>query len=226
MAKFCTKCGKETVDGVCPDCKEVKTEVVATESVDIKQSFMDCLEVVKGIFTKPFDTIKSFVADNKFVTGIILIILTALSGGIYRLAGLKIAANDFYEPEYLKEFMTTFVTDVAEYALIAFVGYLVVTMLFKGTATIKEMLSAVGVSLAVVLLVNLLNSILIFVDIDVVQDYIMGYIFSFGTFMNILLLSLGIYQASKMDKNKLFISVTSIMIFSTIVIDIFNKLFN
>ena len=27
MAKFCTKCGSEMVDGKCPNCKEVKKAV-------------------------------------------------------------------------------------------------------------------------------------------------------------------------------------------------------
>lgn len=248
MAKFCTKCGSEMVDGKCPKCKEVKEEVVVatTGTVDVKQSFMDCLEVLKGIFTKPFEVIKKFVVDNKFVTGIILVVMAAISSGIYKMAELKnpgamtssgkIDINDFTsllgsglsgnEPEYLKEFMTTFVTSLAEYALIAVIGYLVVSKLFKGSASIKEMISAVGVSLVLVIVANLLNSILSFVDAEVVQRYIIGYITSFASIIKTLVLAGGVYQAAKIDKNKLFVSVASIMIFSTVVIDICNKLFN
>lgn len=254
MAKFCTKCGKETVDGVCPDCKETKTvaaTVAATngEAVDVKQSFMDCLEVLKGIFTKPFDVIKSFVVDNKFVTGIIMVVLAALSSGLYKIATLKnmyssSSASSFNEsdlssmissalsgdlnaaaePEYLKEFFTTFATNLAEYALLAVLGYVVVSKLFKGTASIKEMISAVGVSLAVVLVANLLNSILVFVDAEFV-GYVRSYVATFASITSTLVLAGGVYQAAKLDKNKLFVSVASMSIFATAVMDIVDKLF-
>lgn len=247
MAKFCTKCGKETVDGVCQNCKDVApTVAVATsEAVDVKQSFMDCLEVLKGIFTKPFDVIKSFVVDNKFVTGIILVVFAALSSGIYKMAELKnpgamtssgkIDINDFSsllgsglsgnEPEYLKEFFTTFVTNLAEYALLAVLGYVVVSKLFKGSASIKEMISAVGVSLVVIVVANLLNSVLSFVDAEVVQRYIIGYITSFASITSTLILAGGVYQAAKIDKNKLFVSIASMSIFATAVIDVIDKIF-
>ena len=166
MAKFCTKCGSEMVDEKCPKCKDVKKEVVVTttEAIDVKQSFMDCLEVLKGIFTKPFDVIKKFVVENKFVSGIIMVVMAALSTGIYKIATLKnmyssTSASSFNEgdlsslfssalsgdlgvkePEYLKEFFTTFATNLAEYALLAVLGYVVVSKLFKGSASIKEMI--------------------------------------------------------------------------------------
>ena len=92
MAKFCTKCGSEMVDGKCPKCKDVKKEevvVATTGSVDVKQSFMDCLNVIKGIFTKPFEVIEKFVTENKFITGIIMAVIAAVSTGLYKIATLK-----------------------------------------------------------------------------------------------------------------------------------------
>ena len=252
MAKFCTKCGSEMVDGKCPNCKEAKVEVaVATtgEGVDFKQSCKDCLEVVKGIFTKPFDVIKSFVCENKYVAGIIMIVITALSSGLYKIATLKniyssSSASSFNtsdlssllssalsgdlstkEPEYLKEFMTTFATNLVEYALIALLGYLVISKLFKGKASIKEMLTAVGVSLAVVLVANLLNSILVFVDAEF-MGYIRSYIATFASITSILVLAGAVNQVAGIDKNKLFVSVASMSIFATAVMDIVQKLFD
>ena len=252
MAKFCTKCGSEMVDGKCPKCKDVKKEVVVatTESVDVKQSFMDCLEVLKGIFTKPFDVIKKFVVENKFVSGIIMVVMAALSTGIYKIATLKnmyssSSASSFNEndlssmissalsgdlkataePEYLKEFFTTFATNLAEYALLAVLGYVVVSKLFKGSASIKEMISAVGVSLAVVLVANLLNSILVFVDAEFI-GYVRSYVATFASITSTLVLAGGVYQAAKLDKNKLFLSVALMSIFATAVMDIVDKLFN
>ena len=96
MAKFCTKCGKKLEEGQVCDCsKTVKQETTvvtntnANTGADIKESCMDCVNVFKNIFTKPFDAIKAFVCENKFVAGIIMIVLAALSTGLYKIATLK-----------------------------------------------------------------------------------------------------------------------------------------
>lgn len=252
MAKFCTKCGSELVDGKCPKCKntkEEKVEVVENTPVDVKQGFIDCLDVLKNIFTKPFDAIKSFVCENKFVAGIIMIVVSALTTGIYKLATLKnlyssksadsFNANDFYdllgsalsgetpnaEPEYLKEFLTTFVTNLAEYALIVVIGYLIISKLFKGTASIKEMIQTVAISLTVVIVANLLNSILVFIDGEFVAN-LRVYVASFASILSTLILYGSVKQVAGIDQNKLFVSIASMSVFATIVIDIFQKLFN
>lgn len=250
MAKFCTKCGSELKDGKCPNCKEVKEVVVTTEGTDIKQSFMDCLEVFKGIFTKPIEVIKSFVLENKFIAGIIMIVMAAISSGLYKIATLKNMysssspdafnssdLSDLFssalsgdlsalaEPDYLKEFMTSFATNLAEYALIAVLGYLVISKLFKGTASIKEMLAAVGVAVSVVLVANLLNSVLVFVDAEI-MGYIRTYIASFATITSTLVLCGAVNQVAGIDKNKLFMSVASMSVLATAVMDIVQKLFD
>ena len=50
MAKFCTKCGKKLEEGKTCDCE--KTTVVNNNMVN------DYMEVLKGMFTKPLDTMK------------------------------------------------------------------------------------------------------------------------------------------------------------------------
>jgi hypothetical protein len=252
MAKFCTKCGSELVDGKCPKCKEEKSttkEVVEVEAVDMKESFMDCLGILKKIFVKPIETVKEFVVENKFVTGIIMIVLTAIASGLNKIATLKsmygassgsrFNANDLSDyinsalsggsfgpakPDYFKEFMTTFAYNLVEYAVIALVGYLVITMLFKGKATIKEMFSVVGVAFSAVLVAYLLNSILVFIDGEVV-GYIRSYVTTFGSIFSYLLIYEGIKKISGIDKEKLFLSVASMCIFATCVIDILHKIF-
>lgn len=254
MAKFCTKCGTPLEDGKCPKCKEeTKKEVkttTSTETVDVKESFMDCLNILKKIFTKPFEAIKDFVSDNKFVAGIIMIVVTAISTGLYKIAtlknmfdatsGSKFNANDLGDylnaalsgnsfgpakPDYVSEFFKTFAYNLVEYAAIALIGYLVVSKIFKGSATIKQMVAAVGIALSVVLLANLANSIIIFLDGEVF-GYIRGYLSTFGTIFSYLILYEGIKEVGNIDKNKLFLSVSSICICATIVIDIAHKMFD
>lgn len=59
MAKFCNKCGKPLVDGICPDCskkdeKKERTEVEASES----NLLTDYLDILKGMFTSPVKTME------------------------------------------------------------------------------------------------------------------------------------------------------------------------
>lgn len=255
MSKFCTKCGKRLEEGEICSCTTVTANQVVepikkqSTQVDVKESFMDCVNVFKKIFTKPMDAIKEFVSDNKFISGIIMVVLAAITSGLYKLATLKsmysssssgsFNIDDFSslldsalsgnlsvaEPEYFKEFLTTFATSLAEYALIIFIGYLLVSKLLKGVSTWKQMITAVAISLSVVLVGNVINSILVFIDGDFIGN-IRSYVTSFASISSILLLFVSVKEVARIDKNKLFMSVTSMLVFATIIIDIAKKIFN
>lgn len=254
MAKFCTKCGKKLEEGEICNCSNVNTNQVVESTqkqstkVDVKESFMDCVSVFKKIFTKPMDAIKEFVCDNKFVSGIIMVVVAAITSGLYKIATLKsmyssssgsFNVDDFSslldsalsgnlsvaEPEYFKEFLTTFATSLAEYALIVFVGYLLISKLMKGVATWKQMITAVAISLSVVLVGNVINSVLVFIDGDFIGN-IRSYVASFASISSILILFVSVKEIARIDKNKLFMSVASMFVFATIIIDIAKKIFN
>lgn len=251
MAKFCTKCGKELVDGKACSCSKKKEETVVTVSneVNIKESCMDCVNVFKNIFTKPFDAIKEFVCEHKYIAGIILIVLVAISSGLYKIAVLKnmytstsagsFNADDllgalgsalsgdlsYGAPNYMKEFFTTFVTSLAEYALIVLIGYLIIAKLLKGKATWKQMITTVAIGLSVVLVGNVINSILVFIDGEFIGN-IRSYIASFASIMSMLILYSAVKDVAEIDKNKLFITVASMSVFATVVIDIVKKIFD
>jgi hypothetical protein len=248
MAKFCTKCGKKLEEGQVCDCQKNKKEgttlEATTQNIDIKESFMDCVNVFKSIFTKPIDAIKEFVCDNKYIAGIIMIVLAAISNGLYKIAILKnsyqaVNTSDFSsllssalsgsltssEPEYLKEFLTSFITNFIEYALIALIGYVIISKLLKGTASVKQMITAVAISLSVVLVGNVLNSVLVFIDGDFITN-IRSYVSSFAYIISILILYKSVSEIAEIDKNKLFVSVASMSVLATLVIDVFEKLFN
>lgn len=251
MAKFCTKCGKKLEEGKACDCSKTSTPktVASTETkIDIKESFMDCVNVFKKIFTKPLDAIKEFVCENKFVAGIIMVVLAALSSGLYKIATLKsmyssTSAESFgmddlsslfetalsggsltAEPEYLKEFFTTFGTSLVEYALIVLLGYVIISKLFKGTASWKHMITAVAISLSIVLVGNVLNSVIVFIDGDFIAN-IRSYISSFASILSILILCGAVKEVAGIDKNKVYVGIASMSVFATVVIDVAKKIF-
>lgn len=252
MANFCTKCGKKLEDGKLCDCQNnvssTTTVVASSNGIDIKESFMDCVNVFKKIFTKPIDAIKDFVCDNKFIAGIIMIVVTAITNGLYKIATLKnmysassadsFNLDDFSsllnsalsggsvstQPEYFKEFFTSFATNLVEYSLIVLIGYLIISKILKGKATLKQLVTGVAIGLSLVLAANLINSVLVFIEGDFIGN-IRSYISSFASIMSILIIYKSIDEVSGIDKNKLFISVASMSVFATVIMDILEKIF-
>ena len=98
MAKFCTKCGKKLEDGKPCDCckKEVKKEVVVeskTNGFDFNECVNSYIEMVKGIFVKPIDTIKKFATSSNFVLGLIALAINCIVSGIFLYCIAKESIN-------------------------------------------------------------------------------------------------------------------------------------
>ena len=87
------------------------------------------------------------------------------------------------------------------------------------------MVTAVALSLSVVLVGNLLNSLLVFIDGDFIGN-IRSYISSIAYIFSILVLYESVKEISGINKNRLFVVVASMSVFATVVIDVFQKLFN
>ena len=234
MANFCAKCGKELEAGVKHTCeeekevKEVKEEKTASvkPSIDIKESFSNVLNAVKGIFTKPFETINELVTDSNFITGIILIVITALASGLSTVINLSHIYSKYdsgLKPKYVEEFFKSFSVDLVKYAAIAFIAYLVISVILKGKATWKETLSATGLSLIITTISIIIHTILIFFEGDLVV-YISGYVSTFAAAFFMVVLYEGLKAKASIDKNKLFISLAGILVGAEIVVDLFNKI--
>ena len=212
--------------------KEEKNKTTSVNNIDIKECAKKSLNAVKGILTKPVEAVKDFVTDSNYISGIILIVVAALSTGIYKLATLKriydASSSSWFkpeQPEYLKEFFTTCGTNLLEYALVAILGYIIISKFLKGKATLKEMVSAVGISLSLVIISYIVNSILIFIESDAI-NYIMSYLATFATIYSYLIIYQSVKEVGSIDKNTVFLSVASMTVCATVVMDICNKLFN
>ena len=206
--------------------KVVKESEPAVTADDIKEGGKDCLDIVKGIFTKPFDVIKKFAVEKKFLAGAIMILITALTKGLYTFTTLKNAyssVSGINEPDYAEEFFKSFGYGVLEYASIALVGYLLVTKVLKATkVSCKQLIAAVGVALSVTAVAYLINAGLVYIDEEIV-DYIRGYISTFGYIFSILIFYTVVSELAGIDKNKLFLSVSGAFIGATAVVDIVQK---
>lgn len=252
MAKFCTKCGAELVEGKCPKCKEEKTvkKVETTSNNDFVSSLKDCLVAIKKIITKPIEVIEEFVTENKFISGVIMIALTAISTGLYKVASLKhiystksansVSADDLAdlfsqalsggniksaEPNYFEEFFKTTLLNLVEFAAIAAIAYLVISQILKGTSTFKEMVSAVGIALLVVFAANVINSLLVMFDGEILV-YIRSYIFQFANLFKYLIIAGAIYKTAGIKKEQIIVSTASIFVCATVVMDIIDKVIN
>ncbi len=202
------------------------------EDINLKQSSLDCLEVFKKIFTKPVDIINDFVKDNKFISGIIMILVATITAGIYKIATLKAIYDETNigyfkapKPEYLKEFFTTCGVELLRYALIVVIGYIIINKLLKAKTTLKQMINVVALGVALVLVANLVNSILIFMDGEAIS-FIRGYLANFAKIFGYLIMYKSVKETASVNENKLFVSVSSMIVLATVAIDVLNKLFN
>ena len=88
MAKYCTKCGKKLEEGQKCDCdkkEKVNAEVVEEKEVITINNDMlnDYVEVVKGMFTHPVDTMKEYSKRSKFNLALIMILINCLISGLF-----------------------------------------------------------------------------------------------------------------------------------------------
>ena len=81
MAKFCTNCGKKLVEGKACDCRN--NVVASNGGFDFNATFNSYVEMLKGIFVKPVDTIKKFATSDNFMLGLIAILLNCIVCGIF-----------------------------------------------------------------------------------------------------------------------------------------------
>ena len=141
MAKFCTNCGKKLKDGEVCNCKKVE---ISTK--DFNSYMTSLLNVLKGMFVKPIDTLKSFIDDSNFVLALIILLIAALSTSAMTLVlikqlygqigllggGMMGLALSSVEIPYVKFFFITLFASIVVYFILAGMLYLVGSSILKG----------------------------------------------------------------------------------------------
>ena len=82
MAKFCTRCGKPLEEGEVCDCSSTQNKT-NTSNTTPAVDFNDFVNIIKGIFTKPADTVKEYSKSEKGLIGIIAILINCIVSGLF-----------------------------------------------------------------------------------------------------------------------------------------------
>lgn len=150
MAKFCTNCGKELVDGKCPNCG---TKAAAPSSKSSSKGFGDILkeywELLKKSVSKPFDVVKENNSEDKFITALIAMGVTSILGGVFMCAMIKSLLGGFsslIDIPYAKVWFCGFAVFAVLLAAMALVGFVIFDKILKANVSIKKMFVLVGLS--------------------------------------------------------------------------------
>ncbi len=181
MAKFCTHCGKPLKDGKPCDCqkgKEEKKELETTPSATAKNYFDLFVEISKGIFTKPAETVKKYATKDNFVFACIAILLNSIVTGIfvYFLAtegatmitsamGYGSLLSSKVEVSFMKVLLQITVFMLVAFLTSAVMIYVMAGSLFKAKADMKKIISLIGTCSIFTLITTVVAIIGIFLSI-------------------------------------------------------------
>ena len=205
MAKYCIHCGKKLKDGEVCDCQ-------ANVQVQTNNLGSNLSEVLKGIFTKPIDTIKNYSNDSNFGLALILLGVFSVVTSLFILSliknltevatssmgGLTLYANSMMvQIPYLKIFFICLIMAIA--LIFAYTGllYLVNSVMFKGDKSFKKLFTMYGIASIINTAALLVASIFMFLNA------VLGVIiFLLGSVLNTLYVFKGIEFLGVKDENK------------------------
>lgn len=169
MAKFCTNCGKKLKDGEKCDC---------TPSVMENADVQRVLDICKGMFVKPIDTMKEFTKKSNFTLSMIFVGVLSVIAGLFAMSILKNAYSlmmgsmGMYsfrsmsvDIPYAKTFFTVLIVLFVLSFIYTGILYLVNTKIFKREADFKEVYALYGVTSIITSGVMLVSTILLFLNV-------------------------------------------------------------
>ena len=183
MAKFCTKCGKKIEDGKKCNCiNKVSTVNKKTSDIDINEIINSLVDIAKGIFVKPIDTIRKYSSDSNMVLGFILIAINSIItcimgyllvkesmgalmslfmggyGSLYSLTGSSIDIP-FFEVAGI-----IFLIIAVYFVVLAFASYIIANKVFKADTTWKKAVASIGVCSALTSITSIVAIICIYIS--------------------------------------------------------------
>ncbi len=206
MAKFCIHCGKKLKDGEVCDCManvQVQTNDLGTNLID----------VLKGMFMKPIDTIKSYTEEKHFNLALVLVGILSLSTALFMMSLIKnVAEMATSSMGGLTLYAMTSVSSQIPYLQIFFIGlisviafafiytgllYLVNSVMFKGERSFKKVFTMYGVNSVVTSVTLLVTAIFMFINV-----FLGLLVLVLGSMLNMVYVYKGIERLGVKDKNK------------------------
>ena len=206
MAKFCIHCGKKLKDGEVCDCManvQVQTNDLGTNLID----------VLKGMFMKPIDTIKSYTDEKHFNLALVLVGILSLSTALFMMSLIKnVAEMATSSMGGLTLYAMTSVSSQIPYLQIFFIGlisviafafiytgllYLVNSVMFKGERSFKKVFTMYGVNSVVTSVTLLVTAIFMFINV-----FLGLLVLVLGSMLNMVYVYKGIERLGVKDKNK------------------------
>lgn len=227
MDKYCIECGKKLKENEKCNCTQNKN--TNNEMIN------SLIEMTKGIFVKPINTIKNSTKENNFIPSMILLGIMSIISGLFITILFKNSIELFnqintfrmyafsplyVEIPYVKIFITMAIVIFALTFAYAGILYLVNTVIFKGKSNYKTIYSLYGVTSIVVTASLALATVLSFINIGVSLMVLI-----LGAFLNLVYMYHGIKFIGPKDENKhaYIYLLTNILYF--IVVSLFIELF-
>lgn len=239
MAKFCTKCGKKLEEGQVCDCsknKAKKEEVnKTTGGFDFNAYLNSYVDIIKGVFTKPVDTIKKYATTDNFILGLICILINCIVSGIFLYCFLGKAISSIssmmgygsllmgsasIEVPFIKTFFYGIIFMAVGFAVTGAMIYLISNPILKDKVDIKKIFSLIGVcsvfttlTTVVSIIINYISIKLMFVILLVAGIFYLTHLYQ------------GISEITKVDKNKLaYVFVPAVSVATFVVVYILPKI--
>lgn len=174
MAKFCIHCGKKLKEGEVCNCQE-------NIKIDTSNLGNKILEIVKGIFINPIDTIKENGTATNFNMGLILSGIFALATSLFTLSLVKNAysligsmmGSSYYllssysvEIPYFKIFIITLLATIALIFIFTGILYLVNSIIFKGKKDFKKIFTLYSVNSVIASIALVASAIFMYINVS------------------------------------------------------------
>lgn len=226
MAKYCTKCGKKLEENEVCDCikkkKKKEEEVETREKTTQENVWIDkYLDITRGIFEKPADTIKKYAKkENVVLSWIILGInsfLTVLF--LYLLVKETIPVptfpfepNDLISSGYSMEIgslLKIFITLMLGYVGMAGALYFIGKVLWKKEVDFNQIVSVMAIPSASTIIATLVATILIYLSIK-----LMGIVLLISIIFYLSNVYHGFVYTTQIEENKVAYSYTGALVFT------------
>lgn len=217
--RFCTKCGKELLEGEVCSCNN-QTEVVSINTDAITSMGKGVINTIINMYKKPSTTLDDEVKKVDTKSNLIILALIAISFGLYIMASFsrilvtmsgasRVSISHYIDIPYFKVFLYVSILYFALSFIPVIASYLVARLTKNYNFSLKKSLSLYATSMAPTILTNLLMAILYYLNLLTFVGAIIGSIVGVACFFHY---ALGYLASTDIPKDKKSYALTSLII--------------